>query len=120
MGESLVGKAAELQREVVGASPSLLEQLLAERVAICWLQVSFYDALIAQTKEYSPAQARMLQQQQEAAHRRYLTAIKTLATIRKLLTPARSPVEIATRLAGERSCLRLREAPVAAGVPIEN
>ena len=41
---------------------------------------------------------------------------KTLATVRKLLTPSRSPVEIAARRAGDRSTLRLREAPLAAGV----
>jgi hypothetical protein len=63
---------------------------------------------------------KLLQHQQDAAHRRYLAAIKTLATVRKLLTPARSPFEIATKLAGERSGLRLRQAPVAEGVPIEN
>ncbi len=53
----------------------------------------------------------MLQQKQDAAHRRYVSAIKTLATVRKLLTPSRSPVEIASKLAGERSGLRLRQAP---------
>lgn len=106
--------------EVAGASPSPPERLLAERVAISWLQVSYYDGLLTQTKDYSPAQARLLRQQQDAAHRRYLTAIKTLATMRKLLTPARSPVEIACKLAGKRSKLRLREAPVEVGVPIAN
>jgi hypothetical protein len=43
-----------------------------------------------------------------------------MATVRKLLTPSRSPVEIASQLAGERSGLRLWEAPVAAGVPVAN
>ena len=65
-------------------------------------------------------QARLLQQQQDGAHRCYLAAIKTLATVRKLLTLARSPVEVASKLAGERSGLRLREAPVATGVPVVN
>jgi hypothetical protein len=67
-----------------------------------------------------PAQARLLRLQQDAAHRRYPSAIKTLATVRKLLTTARSPVEIASQLAGERSRLRLRGAPVEAGVPVHN
>jgi hypothetical protein len=97
-----------------------LEQLLADRVVVCWLQVSCYDGMLAQTHEYTTAKVRMLQQKQDAAHRRYLSAIKTLATVRKLLTPARSPVEIAIKLAGERSGLRLRQAPVEEGRPVAN
>ena len=87
---------------------------------VCWLQVGFYDSLLAQTREYTPAKARILQQLHDAAQRRYLAAMKTLATVRKLVTPPRSPIEIASKLAGERSGPRLREAPVAAGVPVEN
>jgi len=120
LAESLMRKAAELRAEVTGSSPSPLEQLLAERVTACWLQVSYYESIIAQTREYTPAKMRMLQQQHAAAHRYYLAAMKTLATVRKLLTPPRSPIEIASKLAGERSGLRLREAPVAASVPVEN
>jgi hypothetical protein len=113
-------KAAELRSELAGPSPSPLEKLLAERAVACWLQVSFYDSQVAQIREYKPAQGRMLQQQLDSANRRYQAAIKTLATVRKLLTPARSPVEIATKLAGERSGLRLRQAPVEAGIPVAN
>jgi hypothetical protein len=120
LAESLMRKAEELRTEVAGASPSPLEQLLAERVVACWLQVSFYDGQVAQTREYTPAKAQILQNQRDAAQRNYLAAIKTLATVRKLLTPSRSPVEIATKLAGERSGLRLRDAPVEAGVPVAN
>ncbi len=120
LAESLTRQLAALTTELAGAAPSPLERLLAERVAICWLQVSYYDGLLTQTRESPPAQVRLLRQQQDAAHRRYLTAIKTMATVRKLLTPARSPVEIATQLTGERSPLRLREAPVEAGVPVHN
>jgi hypothetical protein len=120
LAESLSRKAAELRSELAGPSPSPLEKLLAERVVACWLQVSFYDSQVAQIREYKPAQGRMLQQQLDSANRRYQAAIKTLARVRKLLTPARSPVEIATKLAGERSGLRLRQAPVEAGVPVEN
>jgi hypothetical protein len=120
MCESLMRKLSALKSELVGESTSALEKLLAGRVASSWLQVSYYDALLAQTRQCSPAQMKLLQQQQDSAHRRYLAAIKTLATVRKLLTPARSPIEIATQLAGERSGLRLRQAPVAEGVPVEN
>jgi hypothetical protein len=120
MCESTMRKLSALKSELMGESTSALEKLLVGRVTACWLQVNYYDALWTQNKQCSPAQTKLLQHQQDAAHRRYLSAIKTLATVRKLLTPSRSPVEIATKLAGERSGLRLRQAPVEAGVPVEN
>jgi hypothetical protein len=120
LDECLTRQAAEFRKEVAGETPSPLEQHLADHVVVCWLQVSYYDSLIAQTRESTPARFRLLQQRRDGAHRRYLAAIKTLATVRKLLTPSRSPVEIATKLSGERSGLRLRNAPVEAGVPVAN
>jgi hypothetical protein len=40
--------------------------------------------------------------------------------VRKLLTPAWSRIEIATKLAGEPSGLQLQQASVEDGVPVEN
>jgi hypothetical protein len=120
MCESLLRKLSALKSELNSESSTALERLLAGRVASSWLQISYYDALLAQSRQCSPKQMKLLQHQQDAAHRRYLAAIKTLATVRKLLTPARSPVEIATQLGGQRSGLRLRQAPLEAGVPVEN
>lgn len=120
LGESLMRKLEALKAELQGESPSPLDQLLTDRVAACWLQVSYYDALMAQNKQCTPAQIKQLQQQQDSAHRRYLAAMKILATVRKLLMPARSPVEIASKFSGKGAGLRLREAPIEAGVPVEN
>ena len=118
--ESLMRKLSALKSELMGESPSALDRLLAGRVASSWLQISYYDAILVQAKQCSTAQAKLLQHQQDAAHRRYLSAIKTLATVRKLLTPARSPIEIARKLTGERAGLRLCQAPVEAGIPVAN
>lgn len=92
LGESLMRKLAAVKAELMGEAASPLEKLLAGRIAACWLQVSCYNALMVQNKQATPAQIKQLQQQQDSAHRRYLAALKTLAAIRKLLTPARSPV----------------------------
>jgi hypothetical protein len=43
----------------------------------------------------------MLQRHQDAAHRRHLTALKTLATVRKLLKPAPSTLELLGYPAGK-------------------
>jgi hypothetical protein len=118
LSESLIRKLAALKEELGGESPSPLERLLIERVTACWLQVAYYDTLLAQARESSPARLKMLQGLQDAAHRRHLSAIKTLATVRKLLRPPLSPVDVATRLDGERPRVRMHNA--AAAVPVEN
>ena len=94
LAESLQRKLKALKDELGGESPSHLNRLLIERVTATWLQVSYYDGLLAQAKGASEAQAKMLQRQQDAAHRRHLTAVKTLATVRKLLKPTPSTLEL--------------------------
>jgi hypothetical protein len=116
--EALLRKLAALKQELGGESPSPLERLLIERVTACWLQVAYYDTLVVQARESSPARLKMLQGLQDAAHRRHLSAIKTLATVRKLLRPPLSPVDVAARLDGERPRVRMHNPAV--GVPVEN
>jgi hypothetical protein len=43
-----------------------------------------------------------------------------LATVRKLLTPARSPLEIATRLDGKNPAVRRGREGIAGTVPVSN
>ena len=97
LAESLQRKLKALKDELGGESPSPLDRLLVERATATWLQVNYFDGLLAQAKGANEAQARMLQRHQDAAHRRHLTAVKTLATVRKLLKPAISPVDLALR-----------------------
>jgi hypothetical protein len=66
-------------------------------VVACWLQVEYADAAYAQLQGPSPAQHAASLKRQAGAQTRYLHAIKTLATVRKLLRPALSPVDLALR-----------------------
>jgi len=56
----------------------------------CWLQVQFADSRAAYFEQHGGtlAQGQYWQRMQDRAHRRYLTAIRTLAQVRRLLTPA--------------------------------
>jgi hypothetical protein len=94
--ECLVRKLAELKQELAGPDPTPLERLLVARVAACWLQVSYFDALQAQTRPLTPAQAQQLQRQQEGAQRRFLAATRALASVRKLL-PSPRPAKPSAR-----------------------
>ncbi len=120
LAEALLRKLHAMKAELSGETPSPLVKLLAERASACWLQVSYYDALLAQAAGASEARLKMLQRERDAAHRRQLTALKTLATVRKLLVPPPSPVQIATRLGREKAPLRLHEPSPMCGVPVEN
>ena len=94
LAESLRRKLAELKAELGGESPSPLEKLLAERITATWLQVAYFDALLAQAGGAGDARLRALQRLQDAAHRRHLAGVRQLAVVRRLLRPAPSPLEL--------------------------
>ena len=87
--ESLQRKLAEMKAELMGPTPSLLDRLLVERVAICWLAAGYSDAAAAQSSEASAPKVEQARRRQDSAGRRYAEAIKLLATVRRLLDPAR-------------------------------
>jgi hypothetical protein len=95
LAEALLRKVMALKAELAGESPSALDRLLAERAAATRLQTCYDDGLMAQAAKADEARSRQLQRQQDAAHRRHLAALKTLATVRKRLKPAVSPVDLA-------------------------
>jgi hypothetical protein len=95
--ESVERKTEQLRGELAGLEPSPLERLLVERVVACWLQVQYADAAYAQLQGPSPGQHTAALKRQAGAQQRYLFAIKTLATVRKLVKPALSPVDLALR-----------------------
>jgi hypothetical protein len=72
-------------------TPSLLERLVIDRVVTCWLQVQYWDWLAAQSNDRTLRQREYLQRSQDRAQRRYLSAIRSLATVRRLLLP---PVQV--------------------------
>jgi hypothetical protein len=104
--EAMLRKMDLLRAELAGPSPTPVERLLAERAATCWLQLHDAEIRLAQTAEkLTINQAEYHQRSRDRAHRRYLSALKTLAVVRKLAVPvlqvniARKQVNVAT--AGE-------------------
>ena len=78
------------------------------------------DALAAQAAGGSEARVKLIQRQQDAAHRRHLSAVRTLATVRKLLRPSPSPVEIARGLDRPGQTSRCDRVALAGTVPAGN
>jgi hypothetical protein len=85
--EALTRKLEMLRAELSGPSPAPLERLLVERVVACWLQVQDADVRYAQAKKLSLEWGKYYQQRMDRANKRYLSAIKALAAVRKLALP---------------------------------
>ncbi len=86
--EAVAAKMECMRKELLGENPTPVERLLVERVVACWLQVQDADIRSAQAKDVSFRQADYNQRRMDAAHKRYLSALKALALIRKLAVPA--------------------------------
>jgi hypothetical protein len=99
--ESIERRMEEMRATLAGKDPSPLEQLLVARIVACWLQVHYADGSYAQLKGGDPAQHTLMMRRQNAAQQRYLQAIKALATVRKLLRPSPSPVDLLRRTVAE-------------------
>ncbi len=83
--ELLKHQLESMRIEVAGENPSPLERLLAERVVATWLQVQLFDAYYAfGMKGGTITQDEFRQKRLDRAHRRHLSAVRTLAQIRKL------------------------------------
>jgi hypothetical protein len=85
--DSLYRKMGQLRTELSGPSPTPLERLLVSRVVACWLQVHYSDTIAAQLRDAGPARHTTAIRRQSWAQQRYLQAIRSLATVRKLLKP---------------------------------
>jgi hypothetical protein len=89
MAKELVERDIDrVARDLAGERPTAIERLLADRAALCWHLVNHYERAYAQAGSISLNQGRYHQDRIDKAHRRYLSALKTLATVRKLALPA--------------------------------
>ncbi len=88
--EAIVRKLDGLRAEVAGPSPSVLERLLADRIAVSWLSLTVAEGTYHQGLEQGLNQTddTFHQRRIERAQRRYLAAVKALAQVRKLGLPA--------------------------------
>jgi hypothetical protein len=108
--ECIRRRMEELQADLAGPTPSVLEKLLVERIAICWLQTYLADLDALQKDRVDSLQASHAQRRVSTAQARYLAAIKQLAVVRKLLKPSpttldllRKPVDETSSTAGKTS-----------------
>ena len=102
-------KMEALRQELNGPNPSPLERLLVERIVLCWLQMYHEDVRDAQKGERAESSSGLNRQRRaETAQRRFLAAVKALATVRRLALPmlqvnvAEKQVNIAAPMIGDQ------------------
>src|SRR5260370_2730913 len=84
--EAVRRKLADMRMELAGSSPTPLDRLLIERIVTCWLQVHTIELFLAQnTSALNIKQAAFHHDRLDRAHRRTLSAMRTLPQARKLL-----------------------------------
>ncbi|HEX8203384.1 MAG TPA: hypothetical protein VF590_23110 [Isosphaeraceae bacterium] len=84
LAEVLARKVAAMKEELGGPAPSLLERLLVDRIAACWLQLHHADLAVARPVDETVEGRERLRKRQEAAERRHAGAIEALARVRRL------------------------------------
>jgi hypothetical protein len=114
----------ELRALLAATAATELERLLVDRLCITWLQVYHADVHLAERvladAGASPA-GQAAQRRLDSAHRRFLSGVKALAVVQKLVRPSPSPLDLATRPVAERPAGRLAGAAAPAdGTPVLN
>jgi hypothetical protein len=85
--EAVTRKLDLLRTELAGANPTPVERLLVERVVACWLQVQDADIRYARAKNLPMEWGDHYQRRMDRAHQRYVSALKALASVRRLAVP---------------------------------
>jgi hypothetical protein len=89
--ESIRREADRMRLELLGRSPTPIEKLLVDQIVACWLQVTHAEMTAGSGREISVMQGRFRDQRVDRAQRRYLSALKTLAQVRRLPLSALMP-----------------------------
>jgi hypothetical protein len=116
--EAICRQVAELRERLAKTARSELERLLVDRIVVTWMQVFYRDTdltdhlLKGQGSNFS---AQAAQKRLDHAHARYLSAVKALATVQKLVRPALPSDGASLRLVPEPPARRRREDAASAG-----
>ncbi len=80
-------KMKQMRKELGWDESSALERILIERILASWLDLNFAEVVFHQWKGGSIPEGKYKQHRIDRSHRRHLSAVKMLATVRKMALP---------------------------------
>jgi hypothetical protein len=86
--EAVMMRLDQIRKDLEGEQPTPIEKVLAGRAALCWFIVHFYETSYMQAENLTIQQSDFQQRRIDAAHRRFLSAVATLARVRKMALPS--------------------------------
>jgi hypothetical protein len=103
----------EVGNRLAGPNPTAIERILAERAAVCWLWAYAEDLTVLNRGPASLEQAKWDLQRQNAAHRRFLSAVKALATVQRLAVPIliKKAGQVKVNVGGKQTVNNTRQGP---------
>jgi hypothetical protein len=89
MSKEIIAREVEgLRSQLLGLHPTPLEKLLVDRICICWLAVQHTELHAARRfNERAVVLTQSEEHRLDKVHHRFLSAIRELARVRKLLQP---------------------------------
>jgi hypothetical protein len=89
MSKEIIAREVEgLRSQLLGPQPTPLEKLLVDRICICWLAIQHSELHAAKRfNERAVVLTPSEEHRQDKVHHRFLSAIRELARVRKLLQP---------------------------------
>jgi hypothetical protein len=89
MSKEIIAREVEgLRSQLLGPQPTPLEKLLVDRICICWLAIQHSE--LHSAKRFNERAVVLTQSEEhrlDKVHHRFLSAIRELARVRKLLQP---------------------------------
>lgn len=87
--EAMSRHVDRMRDELAGPGPTPIERLLAERAALCWIELHGLDAQVIRRRDgdHDGPPVEALDRARDRAQRRYLAALKSLAQVRRLAVP---------------------------------
>lgn len=90
--ESVQRELAVMKAKLTGAHPTIMEKMLADEIAVCFLARQHAEVAATSAGKGSLAQAAFRVRRADSAQRRYLASLKTLATLRALVPEGLAPL----------------------------
>jgi hypothetical protein len=86
--EALRRQGQRRREELAGPDPSAIERTLADRVVVCEFDLSYYNICVIKADIFEQkATAELYDRRRHRAHKRLMSALRTLAIVRRLGLP---------------------------------